>query len=183
MSLHGRAIESDHPASAAERAAARFVVGRRDAGPARAAARRTRHGALEAHNLRGDGRGEGKIARRACRGLRRFDDVAPLNTIALEVVAAPDARVVPRAGGLPDALFEHDGQITKREIRAMTLAALAPRRGELLWDIGAGCGSVAIEWMLCDPANRAFAIEQRPDRAARIARNAAALRRSRPRRG
>jgi precorrin-6B C5,15-methyltransferase / cobalt-precorrin-6B C5,C15-methyltransferase len=102
-------------------------------------------------------------------------DVAALNTIAVEIVAAPGASIVARASGLPDALFEHDGQITKREARAMTLAALAPRRGELLWDVGAGCGSVAIEWMLCDPANRAVAIERRPDRAARIARNAAAL--------
>jgi precorrin-6Y C5,15-methyltransferase (decarboxylating) len=83
--------------------------------------------------------------------------------------------VIPRASGLADSLFEHDGQITKREIRAMTLAALAPRRGELLWDIGAGSGSVAIEWMLADPANRAIAIERHPERAARIARNAAAL--------
>jgi precorrin-6Y C5,15-methyltransferase (decarboxylating) len=104
-----------------------------------------------------------------------FDDISPLNTIALEVVAENGARVVSRAGGLPDALFEHDGQITKREVRAMTLAGLAPRKGELLWDVGAGCGSVAIEWMLCDPANRAIAIERQPERAARIARNAAAL--------
>lgn len=104
-----------------------------------------------------------------------FHDVAALNTIALEVVAGPSAAIIPRASGLPDALFEHDGQITKREIRAMTLAALAPRRGQLLWDIGAGSGSVAIEWMLADPANRAIAIERRPERVARIARNAAAL--------
>ena len=103
------------------------------------------------------------------------EDIADLNTIALEIVAGPSARVIPRAGGLPDSSFEHDGQITKREIRAMTLAALAPRRGELLWDIGAGSGSVAIEWMLADPANRAIAIERQPERAARIARNAAAL--------
>jgi len=104
-----------------------------------------------------------------------FDDIAGLNTIALEVVAEAGSRVLPRASGLPDSLFEHDGQITKREVRAMTLAALAPRRGELLWDVGAGSGSVAIEWMLCDPANRAIAIERQPERAARIARNAAAL--------
>ena len=71
--------------------------------------------------------------------------------------------MIPRASGLPDAWFEHDGQITKREIRAMTLSALAPRRGELLWDIGAGSGSVAIEWMLADPANRAIAIERHPN--------------------
>jgi precorrin-6Y C5,15-methyltransferase (decarboxylating) len=72
-------------------------------------------------------------------------------------------------------LFEHDGQITKREIRAATLSSLAPRRGELLWDIGAGSGSVAIEWMLADPMMRAVAIERRADRAARIRRNAAAF--------
>jgi len=101
-----------------------------------------------------------------------IDDVADLNTLALEVVAGPDAKIIPRAAGLPDEWFEHDGQLTKREVRAMTLAALAPRRGQLLWDIGAGSGSVAIEWMLCDPANRAVAIEAKAERAARIARNA-----------
>ena len=82
---------------------------------------------------------------------------------------------MPRAPGLPDDWFEHDGQITKRDVRAITLSALAPRRGELLWDVGAGSGSVAIEWMLADPANRAIAIESRADRAARVARNALAL--------
>src|SRR5581483_2042400 len=68
-----------------------------------------------------------------------------------------------------------DGQITKREIRAVTLSSLAPKRGQLLWDIGAGSGSVSIEWMLAHPSLRAMAIEARPDRAARIGRNAAAL--------
>ena len=77
--------------------------------------------------------------------------------------------------GSPDDLFEHDGQITKREVRAITLSSLAPRRGEFLWDIGAGAGSVAIEWMLADPSMRAIAVEQRADRAARIRRNAAAF--------
>jgi len=72
-------------------------------------------------------------------------------------------------------MFEHDGQITKREIRAITLSSLAPRRGELLWDLGAGSGSVAIEWMLADPSLRAIAVERRPDRAARVRRNAAAF--------
>lgn len=102
-------------------------------------------------------------------------DVDPLNAVALEIEASPGARVLALAAGLPDGLFEHDGQITKREIRAITLAALSPRRGELLWDVGAGAGSVAIEWMLADPAMRAVAIEARSDRAARIRRNAAAL--------
>jgi precorrin-6Y C5,15-methyltransferase (decarboxylating) len=101
--------------------------------------------------------------------------VDPLNTVAIEVAAAPGARVIARTAGLPDELFEHDGQITKREVRAVTLSALAPRRGETLWDIGAGSGSVAIEWMLADVSLHAIAIEKRADRVARIARNAAAF--------
>ncbi len=101
-----------------------------------------------------------------------LDNVAALNTIALEVIAEHGARILPRAAGLPDNWFEHDGQITKREIRAITLSSLAPRRGELLWDVGSGSGSVAIEWMLADPVNSAVAIELRHDRAERIARNA-----------
>ena len=104
-----------------------------------------------------------------------LSDVDALNVVAIEVEAAPGARILARAAGLPDALFEHDGQITKREIRAVTLSSLAPRRGELLWDIGAGSGSVAIEWMLADPSLRAIAIEASADRAARIRRNAAAF--------
>jgi precorrin-6Y C5,15-methyltransferase (decarboxylating) len=101
--------------------------------------------------------------------------IDPLNVVAIEIAADRTARIIPLSAGLPDDYFEHDGQITKREIRAATIAALAPRRGELLWDIGAGAGSIGIEWMLCNPANTAIAIEERPDRAVRIARNAAAL--------
>jgi precorrin-6Y C5,15-methyltransferase (decarboxylating) len=103
-----------------------------------------------------------------------FGAVDALNTLAIEVEAAPDARILARTAGLLDDLFDHDGQITKREVRAIVLSSLAPRRGELLWDIGAGSGSVAIEWMLSDPTMRALAIERRDDRAARIVRNAAA---------
>jgi precorrin-6Y C5,15-methyltransferase (decarboxylating) len=102
-------------------------------------------------------------------------DVATLNVVAIEVAAAPAARVIAFTPGLPDSLFEHDGQLTKQEIRAVTLSALAPLRSQLLWDIGAGAGSIAIEWMLADPSMRAIAIEARQDRAARIRRNAAAL--------
>ncbi|HEV2956062.1 MAG TPA: precorrin-6y C5,15-methyltransferase (decarboxylating) subunit CbiE [Xanthobacteraceae bacterium] len=101
--------------------------------------------------------------------------IDPLNVVAIEVVAAANARVLARAPGLADELYEHDGQLTKREIRAITLSALAPRRDDLLWDIGAGAGSVAIEWMLADPSLAAIAVEARSDRAARIRRNAAAL--------
>ena len=102
-------------------------------------------------------------------------DIAALNLLAIELQAADDALVLPLAGGLPDDMFEHDGQLTKQEVRAVTLSALAPRLGETLWDVGAGSGSVAIEWLLRHPANRAVAIERRPERAARAARNAASL--------
>ncbi|MEI8714730.1 MULTISPECIES: bifunctional cobalt-precorrin-7 (C(5))-methyltransferase/cobalt-precorrin-6B (C(15))-methyltransferase [unclassified Mesorhizobium] len=103
-----------------------------------------------------------------------LENLNPLNVLAVEVESGPDARVLPLTSGLADHLFDHDGQITKREIRAITLSALAPRRGELLWDIGAGSGSIGIEWMLAHPSMRTFAIEADPVRAARIGRNAAA---------
>ncbi len=101
--------------------------------------------------------------------------VDPLNVMAIEPVMDGRSKIVPRAPGLPDDLFEHDGQITKRDVRAITLSALAPEGGETLWDIGAGSGSVAIEWMLADPHNSSIAIEPNPVRAARIARNAREL--------
>jgi precorrin-6B C5,15-methyltransferase / cobalt-precorrin-6B C5,C15-methyltransferase len=104
-----------------------------------------------------------------------FKDIDPLNLIAVELTATPGPRSIPLTPGLPDAWFEHDGQLTKQDIRAVTLAALAPRQSELLWDIGAGSGSVGIEWMLVHPSSRAIAIERCATRAARIARNAAAL--------
>lgn len=107
----------------------------------------------------------------------RFDlgDVAPLNTIALEVAAAAGGLVVPLAPGLDDGLFDNDGQLTKREVRAVTIAALAPCPGELLWDVGLGAGSVAIEWLLRHRSLAAIGIETDPGRAARAAGNAARL--------
>ena len=100
---------------------------------------------------------------------------ADLNTMALECEAEPGVRGLSRLAGLPDDAFEHDGQLTKREIRAATLAALAPLPGELLWDVGAGCGSIAIEWLRADDQLSAIAIERDPARAAVIAHNAVRL--------
>ncbi|MFC7658307.1 hypothetical protein ACFQV8_20545 [Pseudonocardia benzenivorans] len=77
--------------------------------------------------------------------------------------------------GLPDEAYDHDGQLTKREVRAVTVAMLAPRAGELLWDVGAGAGSIAIEWMRAHSACRAVAVESHLDRVAAISRNADAL--------
>lgn len=99
----------------------------------------------------------------------------PLNVIAVDCRRDPGA---PRAGavpGLPDDAYEHDGQLTKRHVRAATLGALAPAPGELLWDVGGGSGSIAIEWMRTHPSCRAVTVERDPVRAERIARNAARL--------
>ncbi|MFJ7264133.1 precorrin-6y C5,15-methyltransferase (decarboxylating) subunit CbiE [Streptomyces globosus] len=101
----------------------------------------------------------------------------PLNVVAVDCRRDPGS-AVPRLGatpGLPDAAYEHDGQLTKRHVRAATLCALAPAPGELLWDIGGGSGSIGIEWMRTHPSCRAVAVERVPERAGRISRNAAAL--------
>jgi precorrin-6B C5,15-methyltransferase / cobalt-precorrin-6B C5,C15-methyltransferase len=104
-----------------------------------------------------------------------LDDVGDLNLIGLEPVADATALVLPCRASLPDSAFEHDGQLTKQDLRAICLSALAPRPGALLWDVGAGAGSIAIEWMLSHTSCRAVAVEQDPERCARIRRNSAAL--------
>ncbi|MGX1019636.1 precorrin-6Y C5,15-methyltransferase (decarboxylating) [Pseudomonas sp. Y3 TE3536] len=101
--------------------------------------------------------------------------VAALNLVAIECLAAPDAPRLPRVAGLPDSAFLHDGQLTKRDVRAITLARLAPLPGELLWDVGAGCGSIGIEWMRAHPACRALAIEADAGRQGFIEHNRDAL--------
>ncbi len=100
---------------------------------------------------------------------------ADLNVLAVEARAAPGTAVPAPTPGLPDAFFRHDGRLTKREVRAATLAALEPRPGSHLWDVGAGCGAVAVEWARAAPGARATAVEPRADRRAFIADNAAAL--------
>ncbi|MFI5845423.1 precorrin-6y C5,15-methyltransferase (decarboxylating) subunit CbiE [Catenuloplanes sp. NPDC051500] len=102
-------------------------------------------------------------------------DHAPLNVVAVECAAGPDAPLLPTVPGLPDDVYQNDGQLTKREIRAITLARLAPIPGQLLWDVGAGAGSIAIEWMRAHPACAAVAIEADGTRAARLAGNSRAL--------
>ena len=114
---------------------------------------------------------------------QRFDGVAEgwahevpaFNTLAVECIAAPDAALLPRVPGLSDELFKSDGTMTKQEVRAATLAKLMPMRGALLWDIGCGSGSIAIEWMRAARYARAIGIEPRTDRRAMAADNAAAL--------
>ena len=102
-------------------------------------------------------------------------NIAPLNTIAVECIADKGIIGLSRFPGLPDNAFHHDGQLTKREVRAVTLSSLAPLPGELLWDVGAGCGSISIEWMRSDRRCRAIAIEQNTTRLNYMADHAAAL--------
>lgn len=105
---------------------------------------------------------------------RAFSGSAPrLNVVAIEIVGGPGG--LGWTAGLPDSAFAHDGQLTKRDLRASALARLAPIPGEHLWDVGAGAGSVGIEWMRAHPTCRTTAIEADPVRAERIGRNASAL--------
>lgn len=98
-----------------------------------------------------------------------------LNVVAVQCVAGPDARPASWAPGLPDSVYDSDGQLSKRDVRASALAHLQPRPGALLWDVGAGAGSVAVEWMRAHPTCRAVAVEQHEARVERIRRNAARL--------
>jgi precorrin-6B C5,15-methyltransferase / cobalt-precorrin-6B C5,C15-methyltransferase len=109
------------------------------------------------------------------RGNRGKIEIADLNTIAVECVADLGITGLSKQAGLPDSAYQHDGQLTKQEIRAVTLAALAPKPGQLLWDVGAGCGSISIEWMRSSSSCSAIAIEQNPARLQYITNNAASL--------
>ncbi|MEV0290181.1 precorrin-6y C5,15-methyltransferase (decarboxylating) subunit CbiE [Kribbella sp. NPDC050820] len=102
-------------------------------------------------------------------------DVDALNVIAVRCQADAGAPLLSTVPGLPDDAYESDGQLTKREVRAVTLSRLAPVPGQLLWDVGGGAGSIAIEWSRHHPTCRAIAIERDPDRAKRLERNAVSL--------
>jgi precorrin-6Y C5,15-methyltransferase (decarboxylating) len=174
LSLHGRPLELLHPA--VQPGAKLLLLTNGAETPAKVAAL-----------LRGRGYGPSRMIvlehmggpkERRLEGTAADWDVAEIaafNTLAVTCVAGPGAALLPRSPGLPDAAFRHDGQMTKREVRAITLAALAPVPGQLLWDVGAGAGSIAIEWLRADPRCRAIAIELDPDRIALIAGNASAL--------
>jgi precorrin-6Y C5,15-methyltransferase (decarboxylating) len=171
ISLHGRALERIVPPL--QPGARILALSWDESTPGRLAALLRERGFGQSRITvleRMGGPGE-RILRSEAQGFA-LADLHPLNTVAVEVVAESDARVITLAPGLPDPFFENDGQLTKAEIRALTLAALAPRAGELLWDVGAGSGSVSIEWMLRHPRNRAVAVEAREERAERIRRNA-----------
>jgi precorrin-6Y C5,15-methyltransferase (decarboxylating) len=117
----------------------------------------------------------GGPAERATAGTAASWEHPPGDPLAVLGVECGDGPRVPVVPGLQDDAYENDGQLTKREIRAVTLAALAPVPGALLWDVGAGSGSIGIEWMRSHPSCRAIAIESHSARASSIRRNASAL--------
>ena len=102
-------------------------------------------------------------------------DISVSHPVMVALSCAGSGQVMPRTSGLADDWFAHDGQITKSPIRALTLSALAPCAGEYLWDLGAGSGSIAIEWLLTGPGMRATAVEKHNSRAATIRHNALTL--------
>jgi precorrin-6Y C5,15-methyltransferase (decarboxylating) len=102
-------------------------------------------------------------------------DFSDLNTIGIACTVSPGAKIYSRLAGLPDDAFVHDGQLTKREVRAATLAALAPAPDPLRWDAGAGCGSIALEWMRGTRGCEAIAFESNVERLEMIAANADSL--------
>lgn len=174
LTLHGRAFERVVPHL--QPGARLLVLSWDGTTPARLAALLVERGFPESRLTVLEAMGGPRERRRAgpAAGFAETD-IDPLNTVAVDIVAGPEARAIPLAPGLDESWFETDGQITKAEVRAITLAALRPHPGQRLWDVGAGSGSVAIEWCLRHPANRALAIEAREDRAERIGRNARAL--------
>ncbi len=124
------------------------------------------HGASALTILESLGGPRARIRHTRADAMHLTDITAP---VAVAILA--DGPGIPRASGLPDELFAHDGQITKRPVRALTLSTLAPRASEVLWDIGAGSGSIGIEWLLAGGAH-CHAVESDPTRAARADANA-----------
>ena len=174
LTLHGRPLDK---INAYVQPGARLLLLSHDRStPAKVAAalRAMNYGASRMHVLEHMGGGKERIVSAAARHWQRQRS-ADLNTIAIECVAGKGAARLSRVPGLPDDTYDHDGQLTKTEVRAATLAALAPLPGELLWDVGAGAGSIAIEWLRADRRNRAVAIERDSKRARRLRANAAKL--------
>ena len=184
LTVHGRPLETLH---AAVQPGARLLVLSRDGEtPAQVAYLLTNRGFGPSRITVLEHLG-GPAERRVDGSAETWDrpHCADLNTLAIECLPGPDAQLFPPVPGLPDEAFEHDGKITKREARAAAVAALAPQLGQVLWDIGAGSGAVAIEWLRAVPRRRAdalgrgeavaLAVERDGDRCTVIGRNAAAL--------
>ncbi len=174
LTLHGRPLEGLQPAIQPGR---RLLVLAADGDtPDKVAAALTARG-FGPSRLTALGRMGGRLETQVSATAETWTSAAlpDLNVIAVDCRAGPEARILARGAGLPDAAFRHDGQLTKREVRAVVLSRLAPIAGQRLWDVGAGCGSVAVEWLRAEADTRAIAIEREAARRALIAENATAL--------
>jgi precorrin-6B C5,15-methyltransferase / cobalt-precorrin-6B C5,C15-methyltransferase len=174
LSIHGRPLETLHPAVQPNARLLVLTSGRDTPAEVAALLRARGYGASRMVALERMG-GDRERRVEATAGDWPAGAVEDFHTLAIECRAAPGAALLSTAPGLSDEAFQHDGQLTKREVRATTLAALAPVPDQLLWDVGAGCGSVAIEWMRAAARARAVAVERKRERTAMIAANAAAL--------
>ncbi len=172
LSLHGRPVEklALHVAPGAQ-----LLILAEKTTPAAVAAWLVAHGFGESRMVALAHMGGAKEERFEATAADWSHAVPDLHTLAVACVAGENAHWYPRTAGLPDDVFEHDGKLTKREFRALALAKLLPHRGALLWDIGTGCGSIAIEWMRAADGAKAVALEPRADRRALAAKNAASL--------
>ena len=168
--VHGRSVEEIGPSC--EPGARLLVLSEDGASPAALAAllRDLGMGQSRLHVLEHLG-GPSERVRSAKAASFQLDDVAALNTVAIECRLDEGARFHPAVPGLPDDAFRHDGKMTKRVLRALAISALGPRVGELLWDVGAGSGSISVEWLRVAPLARAVAIEPLPERRAMIEEN------------
>jgi precorrin-6B C5,15-methyltransferase / cobalt-precorrin-6B C5,C15-methyltransferase len=170
LSVHGRPLAALHPHI--QPGARLLILGENGRSPAAVAGLLCERGfgasrlsVFEHMNGPGERRLDGRAADWP------HQETADLCLVAVHCIADPGAMRLSRLAGLPDSAFVHDGQLTKRAVRAATLACLAPSPGELLWDVGAGAGSIGIEWMRCDPSCRAIAIEADAMRCGLIEQN------------
>jgi precorrin-6Y C5,15-methyltransferase (decarboxylating) len=172
LSVHGRPVELVAPHITPD---ARLLILTQNAGtPARIAGMLTERGFGDSRMVALSHLGGSRETSIEARAREWGGRVADFHTLAVECVAGPDAMWHPRIG-LADDAFRHDGKLTKREVRTAALAKLMPHPDALLIDVGAGCGSVCIEWMRAEPNARAIAIEPVAERRAMAAQNAASL--------
>lgn len=176
LTIHGRPLAAAVPYFAPD---ARLLALPTDAGSPQALAARLVAEGYGGSRMTALSEMDGPGERRAAGAAREWASLPPEGVSDFHLLAAecrldPGRVPLPRTG-LPDDAFAHDGKLTKREVRAVTLAALAPRRGALLWDIGLGCGSVAIEWMRAARDARAIGLEPNAERRAMAAENAERL--------
>jgi len=172
LTLHGRAFETMIPFVAPGQRLLILSTGAET--PSRVAEWLTAHGYGESRIFALAHLGGSKECHFDAKASSWFHNVPEFNILGVECVAGHEARILPRVG-LPDDVFQHDGKMTKSEVRAVNLSRLMPSRGAVLWDVGAGCGSIGIEWLRAARDTRAIAIEPLAERRALAATNAATL--------